>query len=105
MMDRANWESMQTVMSQLGVLVPETRETPDLGAILDALVSGIEAALGDSLVGVYLRGSLALGDFNSETSDIDFLTVTARPGDEVEFTALARLHPSLAAMPNEFPDR
>jgi predicted nucleotidyltransferase len=36
------------------------------------------AILGDNLVGIYLHGSLAMGCFNPERSDIDLLVVTHR---------------------------
>jgi hypothetical protein len=73
--------------------------------MLANLVEGVEATLRDNLVGVYLRGSLALGDFNPETSDIDFLAVTRQPLSAAEFDALAQMHARLAEMPNPFSDR
>lgn len=72
--------------------------------MLDDLLPGIGAALADNLTGVYLRGSLALGDFDPVTSDIDFLAVTERPIGEAEFADLARLHARLAALPNQYAD-
>lgn len=74
-------------------------------ALLAALLSGMRAAFGDHLVGVYLRGSLAFGDFVPETSDLDILIVTERPVSEIEFTALAELHAQLAALPNPYAQR
>src|SRR5262249_38325398 len=56
-------------------------------------------------VGVYLRGSLALGDFDPATSDVDFFTVTARPVSDAEFAALAAMHAGLAQLPNPFGDQ
>jgi hypothetical protein len=44
--------------------------------ILAALLAGARTVLGDRFVGMYLYGSLASGDFNAETSDIDFIIVT-----------------------------
>lgn len=70
--------------------------------MLDALVSGVRAALEDNLVGVYLRGSLALGDFDPESSDIDFLVVTGRPVSDDQFAALADLHARLAVLENPY---
>ena len=55
--------------------------------IFDELLPGIQSALGDNLLGVYLRGSLATGDFQ-ETSDIDFLVATERPVSDAEAEAL-----------------
>jgi predicted nucleotidyltransferase len=54
----------------------EARLTAEVADLLAALIPGVEAALGDILVGIYLRGSLATGDF-IETSDIDFLVATS----------------------------
>lgn len=45
----------------------------------DDLVRGLQQVLGDVLVGVYLHGSLALGCFNPELSDVDLLVVTKAP--------------------------
>jgi predicted nucleotidyltransferase len=50
---------------------------PDINAVLNVLLSSVQTVLGDHFVGMYLYGSLASGDFNPETSDIDFLVVTA----------------------------
>jgi predicted nucleotidyltransferase len=48
---------------------------PDLDEILRGHAGRLREVLGDQLVGVYLLGSLAIGDFDS-TSDIDFVVVT-----------------------------
>jgi predicted nucleotidyltransferase len=50
---------------------------PDVNAVLNVLLSSVQTILGDHFIGMYLYGSLASGDFNPETSDIDFLVVTA----------------------------
>ena len=55
------------------------------------LVAGLRAALGAGLVGVYLHGSLAMGSFTLERSDIDVLAVTAEPLTAGERRALAAL--------------
>ena len=77
----------------------------DVTGTLEALLPGIQNVLGDNLVGAYLRGSLALGDFIPATSDIDVLVVTARPVGDVEFGALADLHARLAASPHPYARR
>ena len=74
----------------------------DVTSMLRALVRGMREALGDDLVGVYLRGSLAIGDFDPDTSDIDFLAVTERPITDPKFTALAVLHARLAQLANRY---
>ena len=81
----------------------ETTFSREVTDILAALVPGVQAALGDNLIGVYLRGSLATGDF-IEISDIDFLVATERPVSDAEFAALAELHARLAALPNKYAD-
>jgi hypothetical protein len=48
---------------------------PELHEVLAAFVTEDAAVLADNLVGVYLVGSLAAGDFDLD-SDIDFLVVT-----------------------------
>lgn len=65
---------------------------PEVAPLIDELVAGIQAALGDNLVGIYLRGSLALGGFDPPTSDVDLLVVTERPVFDAECEALAALH-------------
>ena len=77
---------------------------PEVSEILAALVPGVRAALGENLVGVYLRGSLATGDF-IDTSDLDFLVVTEGPVSDPEFAALTHLHARLAALPNKYANR
>ena len=64
---------------------------------LQELLDGAQAILGDEFVGLYLYGSLASGDFNPATSDLDFLVVTAgvRPAETVR--ALEALHTRLWA--------
>jgi hypothetical protein len=49
---------------------------PDVNAVLRLLLEGAQSILGDHFIGLYLYGSLASGDFNPQTSDIDFLVVT-----------------------------
>ncbi len=61
----------------------------DVRAQLDELVSGIAEVLGDDLVGVYLHGSLALGCFNPQQSDVDVIVLLARRTTEEEREALA----------------
>ena len=51
--------------------------SPEVNAVLQALLSGVQAVLGDDFVGLYLYDSLAGGDFCPERSDIDFVVATA----------------------------
>ena len=45
--------------------------------VLDQAVDLFKEELGDNLVGIYLHGSLAMGRFNPDTSDIDLSLVVA----------------------------
>jgi predicted nucleotidyltransferase len=47
---------------------------PELHSVLDAFVQEVSAELGENLVGIYLVGSIASGDFDLD-SDIDFMVV------------------------------
>ena len=49
---------------------------PEINKILDLLLTNTSQVLGNQLVGMYLYGSLSSGDFDPETSDVDFLVVT-----------------------------
>jgi len=82
---------------------PPMRCPPEVSALLDKLLAGVTRALGDNLLGFYLRGSLALGDFDPATSDADIMVVTHQPVSESEFAALAALHARIPAghKPNE----
>jgi len=73
--------------------------------LLEALLPGIRYALGDNLVGVYMRGSLAIGDFIPDTSDVDLLAVTERRVHDAEFATLAALHATVAATPLRYANR
>jgi hypothetical protein len=45
----------------------------------------------------YLHGSIALGAFNADRSDIDFLALLRRPPTDEEIAALGAIHHALAA--------
>jgi predicted nucleotidyltransferase len=46
---------------------------------IEALLAITQHALQDQLVGIYLHGSLAMGCFNPERSDLDLLVITEQP--------------------------
>ncbi len=49
---------------------------PPVRAQVDNLVATLQQMLSNDLIGVYLHGSLAMGCFNPQRSDIDLLVVT-----------------------------
>jgi len=61
---------------------------PDVNELLNLFLSKVKEILADQFVGMYLYGSLASGDFNPNTSDVDFLVVT---GDRLSDKTISRL--------------
>lgn len=51
---------------------------PEVLAQLDALTLELRSILGDDLVGLYVHGSLVLGCFSAERSDVDVIAVSRR---------------------------
>jgi len=70
---------------------------PAVNATLEALLKGAREALANQFVGLYLYGSLAVGDFVPDRSDIDFVVATegSLPRSTVE--ALREMHEILWA--------
>lgn len=64
---------------------------PELHLVLESFIVGVQNALKKNLVGAYLIGSLATGDFDLD-SDIDFLIVTDAELSEAELRLLQALH-------------
>ena len=61
---------------------------PDINALLGLFLSEIQAILGEKLVGLYLFGSLVVGGFDYDISDIDLLAAISTDLDEDEFQRL-----------------
>lgn len=68
-----------------------------MNKVLDRLLSGVEGILAERFVGMYLYGSLALGDFVPERSDIDFLVVTDNELSDDLVSELCLMHEGIAA--------
>src|SRR5438105_3731185 len=64
-------------------------------AVVAALSDELVRALGERVVGVYLGGSYAMGDFVGASSDYDVLVVTEGVLTRQEFEKLERLHERL----------
>src|ERR1700680_1170010 len=73
---------------EIGHLTPY----PDINALLTQYVDGVKSVLGENLVGLYLTGSLAYGDFVPERSDIDLQAVVRNPLTPEELKAVEELH-------------
>ena len=70
---------------------------PDVNSLLQGFLVHIQAILGDSFIGMYLYGSLAQGDFNHESSDIDFIVITEREVTDDQFALLDEMHKNFRA--------
>ena len=69
---------------------------PDVNALLLMLLEQVQAILREKLVGFYLYGSLSSGDFDPDTSDVDFLIVTTDELDADVLDMLCAMHANIA---------
>ena len=76
---------------------------PAVARLLAALRAGILAVLGPRLVGLYLYGSLAWGDFDPDLSDLDLMVTVRDDVTPADVAALRRMHEALVA-PGRSPD-
>lgn len=70
---------------------------PEVNAVLAVLLDETRGVLGPHFVGMYLYGSLAGGDFDPASSDIDFLVVTDDEVSQEMLPALEAMHTRIAA--------
>lgn len=68
---------------------------PEVNKTLNQLLMSASQVLGNQLVGMYLYGSLSSGDFDPETSDVDFLVVTTSTLSTKTITDLEIMHERL----------
>ena len=60
--------------------------------VIDAYLEIVDREAPGLIEGLYLTGSVALGEFRPHTSDVDFVAVTAAPPDSAAVLALSRAH-------------
>jgi ADP-ribose pyrophosphatase YjhB (NUDIX family) len=77
---------------------------PEVRALVDQLLAGARSVLGARLIGLYVGGSLAIGDFAPDRSDVDFVAVTDGEIGDDDGPRLAALHARLAAGPSRWGD-
>lgn len=68
----------------------------DVARTVDRFLGLMASEGGPRLRGLYLVGSVALGDFRPGRSDIDFVALLEGPAEAAETLALARVHAALA---------
>ena len=70
---------------------------PELREVLSIFVDEISAVLSENLVGIYLVGSIASGDFDLD-SDVDFLVVTRTELNEADMKTLQDIQGKIHAI-------
>lgn len=78
---------------------------PDVNSALQGLLAQVQAILGDAFTGMYLYGSLAQGDFDYKTSDIDFIVITERDVSDEQFASLGEMHAGFRASDSYWAER
>ncbi|KEK25189.1 nucleotidyltransferase domain-containing protein [Bacillus gaemokensis] len=69
----------------------------EVKGLMEQYVDGLRAIfLNEELIGVYVYGSIALGAFHPDTSDVDFVTVTRQPVSEAQKIQISELHKKLS---------
>jgi hypothetical protein len=77
---------------------------PAVNELVERLRDGVTAALGGRLVGLYLSGSLAAGDFDPSSSDVDFVAAVTEELPPDLGAAVGGVHAELAASGLPFSD-
>jgi predicted nucleotidyltransferase len=87
-------EDIEGTVDMMQYVLQQAKPTPypEVNELLNLLLSNVKRILGDQFVGMYLYGSLASGDFDPDTSDIDFLVVTAETLPEQKIAELKAMH-------------
>lgn len=76
----------------------------EVNDMIELLVTEIKKVLDDQIVGMYLHGSLALGDFNPNSSDIDFFVVTDSMLSRDIVDSLEKMHNRINTCNNKWVD-
>jgi hypothetical protein len=78
---------------------------PAINTILSEWVDGLKHLLGEKIIGLYLSGSLAYGDFVPERSDIDLQAVVRSPLTKDELRSVEQLHRDIERRCPEWAER
>jgi len=78
---------------------------PAINTVLSEWAEGVKRLLGKKIVGLYLSGSLAYGDFVPERSNIDLQAVVRSLRTEDELRSVEELHRSIEGGCPEWADR
>lgn len=83
----------------------EVTPFPEINTLLTEWAEGLKHLLGKKIVGLYLSGSLAYGDFLPERSDIDLQAVVRSPLTENELRSVEELHREIERRCPQWTDR
>ena len=78
---------------------------PVINTVLTEWADGLKCLLGNKIVGLYLSGSLAYGDFVSERSDSDLEAVVRSPLTKDELRLVEQLHRQIEGRCPQWADR
>jgi hypothetical protein len=78
-------------------MVAQPTPYPEVNQVLELLLARARAVLGPQLIGLYLYGSLASGDFDLYSSDIDFCAITETELPPETIAALEEMHQDIWA--------
>lgn len=78
---------------------------PVINTVLSEWAQGLKHLLGKKIVGLYLSGSLAYGDFVPERSDIDLEAVVRSPLTGDELRSVEKLHREIEGRCSQWADR
>lgn len=78
---------------------------PVINSVLTEWAEGLKCLLGKEIVGLYLSGSLAYGDFVPARSDIDLQAVVRHPLTKDQLGPVERLHREIERRNPEWADR
>ncbi|HEX5836799.1 MAG TPA: aminoglycoside adenylyltransferase domain-containing protein [Anaerolineales bacterium] len=87
-------EDIEGTLAMMRFILDQVRPTsyPEVNEVLNVLLRNVKEILGEQFIGMYLYGSLSSGDFNPQTSDIDFLVVTKTLLPEETIARLEEMH-------------
>ena len=74
----------------------------NVNELIDQLLLRMKSILGEKLVGLYLEGSLIIGDFDPNISDIDLVAALSADIDDRKFEELQKMHQDFATAHQEW---
>ena len=90
----AKAEDIEGTLQMMRFTLEQIKPTPypEINNVLALLLGSVKKILGDQFIGMYLYGSLSSGDFDSQTSDIDFLVITTQTLSDEKIARLETMH-------------